>query len=180
MRYDGFDVFKIGIRTGGRIGQNARAVEYIQSLIFHRAHIEIIDRNDVEKIKVIFAPIDLFIPAHRGNERLHGKTAFILITRADPDVQRHITAGCSGKLPGVIDQITGHKCKKIGRFRPGIMPFCPAVARCYRIAVGQQHRQASAAVFDANMKAAHHIRAIRVIGDFAKPFGFALGAIHAV
>ncbi len=64
MRYDGFDHFKIGIRTGARIGQNAGAVENIKPLIFHRAHIEIIDRNDVEQIKIIFAPVDLFIPVH--------------------------------------------------------------------------------------------------------------------
>ena len=64
MRNNRFDHFKIGIRTGGRIGQNAGAVENIKPFVFHCAGIEIIHGNDVEQIKIIFAPVDLFIPAH--------------------------------------------------------------------------------------------------------------------
>ena len=73
------------------------------------------------------------------------------------------------------DQITRHQCKKIGGFGPRIMPFGPTGALGDRVAVGQEHRQIG---LDAHVKGRHHIGAVGVIGDLAKPFGLALGAEH--
>jgi len=44
--------------------QHAGCVENIEAFVLHRAHIEIIYRHDIENIQVVFAPINLFIPAH--------------------------------------------------------------------------------------------------------------------
>ena len=64
MRDDRLDPGIIVI--GGRVrqGQNIFGVEDIQPLVLHRAHVEIIDRHDIEDIQIIFAAVHLFIPAH--------------------------------------------------------------------------------------------------------------------
>ncbi len=59
-----FDTMQVSVGCGFRIGQHKFAVENIQAFIFHRAHIEMANRNDLEQIKVIFKTINLFIPAH--------------------------------------------------------------------------------------------------------------------
>ncbi len=48
-----------------------------------------------------------------------------------------------------------------------------------RVAVGQQHRVVLLAGAQAGGEATHHIGAIEVVGDLAKPLGLALGAEHA-
>ena len=64
MRDDRFDQFEICVRCNFIVGQNVGAVENIQSLVFHRPHIEIITGINVEIVLVIFATIDTFIPVH--------------------------------------------------------------------------------------------------------------------
>ncbi len=177
MGDDRLDAFEIGIRGGLRRSQNAGGVENIQPLVFHRAHVEVIDGNDVEQVKVVFQTIDVLVPLHGLLQRLHAEGAFALIPRTDPDVQLHVLAGLGGKTAWVVHQIARHQCKQIGRFRPGIVPFGPAFARTCRIAVGQHHRFVA---FDADGESGHHVGAVGVIGDLAEALGLALGAIHAV
>ena len=81
-----FDTFKIAIGRSLRTGEYARRVENIEPLVFHRAHIEIINRDNVKNIKVVLAVIFYFIPAHRCLQSLHAKAAFVLISGTDPDV----------------------------------------------------------------------------------------------
>ncbi len=64
MRDNGFHPVQILVCRRFGIGQNKLAVEDVQPLIFHRAHIEVADRDDLEQIKVIFEPVDIFIPFH--------------------------------------------------------------------------------------------------------------------
>ena len=52
------------------------------------------------------------------------------------------------------------------------------LTRGNRIAVGQQYRIVATLGDHRGGKAAHHIRAVEVIGDLAKAFGFALGTEH--
>ncbi len=74
-------------------------------------------------------------------------------------------------------QIACNQGKQIRRFRPRVVPFGPACACAGRVSVGEQHGQVA---FDAHCEHGHHIRAVRVVGDFAKPLGLALRAVHAV
>ena len=71
---------RIGRRIGG--GKYTRGVEYIQPLVLHSAHIEVIHCNDVKDVEVIFTAIDLFIPFHGILKGLHTKGAFSFITWA--------------------------------------------------------------------------------------------------
>ena len=71
------------------------------------------------------------------------------------------------------NQVTCNKREQIRGLGPRIVPCTMG----QWIAVGQQHRQV--AVYPHG-EHCHHIGSVRIIGDFAEPFGLALGAVHAV
>ena len=64
MRNDGFDALEIVICAGLWAGEYAGGIEYIEAFVFHCAHVEVVNRDDIEDIKVVLATIDLFIPCH--------------------------------------------------------------------------------------------------------------------
>ena len=92
MRDNGFDQFKSEIRRNIGMGQDVIGIEYIQPFVFHGPHIEIIHRNDVEHVQIIFTAIDVFVPCHRRLERAHRKVAFVLIPVAHPYVKIDLAA----------------------------------------------------------------------------------------
>ena len=177
MRDDRFHAGEIIIRRGIRRGKNRLRVENVQPFVLHRTHIKVINRNNVENVQVVFAPVDLFIPKHRGLQRGHAPSAAPFVTRPHPDVQRNLAARHRGEVIGKIHQIARHQRKQIGRLGPRIIPFCPSLALGDRIAVRQQHRQIA---LDPHLETGHHIGSVGVKGDLAKALGLALGAIHAV
>ena len=132
---DAFDILVIGIGGGLRAGQHEFGVEDVQPLVFHRAHVEIVHRDDVEQIQIIFAPIDLFVPAHGADQTVHGIGAAVFIAVADPDGQIDAAPRSRGELIAHRDQIARDKRKKIGRFGPRIIPFGPAGARAGGVSV---------------------------------------------
>ena len=91
MRDDRLDPGEIIIRRGFGAGQHDLGVEDVQPLILHRAHVEIINRHDVEHVQIVFAPVDLLIPDHGRLQRLHPPGAAVLIAGAHPDVEIHLT-----------------------------------------------------------------------------------------
>ena len=64
VRYHGFDPLECHIGGGVLVGQHATGVEDIEALVLHRAHVEVIDRNDHKDIQIVLAAIDLLVPAH--------------------------------------------------------------------------------------------------------------------
>ncbi len=58
-------ILELGIRCDLRAAEHTGAVENIQPLVFHRTHVEIINGHNIEDIEVVFAPVHLFVPAHR-------------------------------------------------------------------------------------------------------------------
>ncbi len=177
MRDDRLDALEIAIGRGLGAGQHGRGVEDVQPLVLHRPHVEIIDRDDVEHLQVVFAPVNLLVPEHRLFQRRHAKGAFALVPGPHPEVQRHIAPRTGGEAVAMRHQIARHQGKQIGRFGPWIMPFGPALAGRHRVAVGQQHRVRA---IDPHGEYRHHIGAVGVIGDLAKAFGLALAAVHGV
>ena len=167
------------IHVGGRLGrgQHGGGVENVQPLVFHRAHVEIIHRHDVEQRQIVFTAIHIFVPFHRRLKCGHPKGAFALVSGAHIKVQINRAPVHGGEMIGMGDQFTRNKCKKIRRFGPRVMPFGAVCVRGHRIAIGQQH---GVRAVDRNGEGCHHIGAVGVIGDLAKSFGLALGAIHAI
>ena len=81
-------------------------------------------------------------------------------------------------------QISGDQGKQIGRLRERVFPADPVatafvLTRGNRVAVGQQHRIALTLGDHRGSEAAHHIRAVEIIGNLAETLGLALGAEHA-
>ena len=177
MRDNRLDPFKVHIGRGFGRRENGGGVEDVQPLIFHRAHVEVIHGNDVEQIKIVFTTINVLVPFHTVFQRLHAKGAFAFVTGAHIEVQVNVAAGFRGEAAGVCDQIARDQSKQVGRLGPGIMPFGGIRAAADGVAVGQQYRMWSV---DGYGKHRHHIGAVGVIGDLAKAFRLALGAIHAV
>jgi hypothetical protein len=58
-----FDPLVRGV-GGGSAGQHGAGVEDVEALVLHGAHVEVVDRDDHEDVQVVFAAVDLFVPAH--------------------------------------------------------------------------------------------------------------------
>ena len=69
MSYNRLDTLKGEVGRGLWAGEHTRSVKYIQALVLHRTHVEVIDSNDHEYIEVVFATIDFLVPAHRIFQR---------------------------------------------------------------------------------------------------------------
>ena len=177
VRDDAFDQFIITVGRRFGTGQNVFGIKDVQALIFHRAHIEIVDRDDHEQVQVVFTAVFGFIPAHRPDKRVHGVGAFVLITVAHIDFQVDFAARHSGEGVVIGNKITGNQREQVGRFWPWVLPLGKAFAVRGRIAVRQQNRHIA---FDPDAERRHHIGAVRIVGDLAESLGLALGAIHAI
>jgi hypothetical protein len=163
--------------------QHGAGVEDVEALVLHGAHVEVVDGDDHEDVQVVFAAVDLFVPAHGLLQAVHGVLALVDVFRLDIDAQRHVAVGHGGE--GVFDtpQITGHQREQVRRFLERVFPGRPvaavfARAAGDRVAVGQQHRVAVLLGDHRGGERAHHVRAVEVIGDLAEAFGLALGAEH--
>ena len=65
VRDNAFNPLEITVSRCILLGKHIFGIEYIQPLVLHCPHVEIINRNDVVDIQVIFAAILFFIPLHR-------------------------------------------------------------------------------------------------------------------
>ena len=88
MRNDGFNPFEICISRSFGGCKDSGGVKDVQPFVFHRTCVEIIDGDDVEQIKIVFAAIDIFVPFHGLLQRVHAKGTFGFVPAgANPDVQ---------------------------------------------------------------------------------------------
>ena len=76
MPDNGLDQMKIPVCAGFTICQNAFGVKDIQALIFHRAHIEEINRHYHVNVQIVFQLEALLIPLHGALKRGHGMRSF--------------------------------------------------------------------------------------------------------
>ena len=87
MRNDRFHAIEVFIRCCLRISKNKLAVKDIQALIFHRAHVEMADGDNLEEIQIIFQAIGVLVPLHRPFQRIHRMTGQADITLLDIDMK---------------------------------------------------------------------------------------------
>ena len=144
MRNHTLNPVEIGVGCGVGIGQNVFRVEDVEALVFHRAHVEVADRNDVEHVEIVFAAECLLVPLHRFDQRAHCVAGAVEIAFADIDRQFDFAARHGGETVVIGDQIARHKREQIGWLGPWIVPFGPvrailAAALCDLVAIGKQH-----------------------------------------
>ena len=169
------------IGGGVGIGEDVAAVEDVQPLILHRAEVEIVDRDDVEHVEIIFAAIDLLVPRHRGLERVHRVVGARQIGLADPDAEPDFAARPGDEGRAVFRQVPRDQREQIAGFWERVVPFGPMpaavqIARANRIAIGEQYRVARLVGGHFHPVAGKHIGAIGEKGDATESFRLALGA----
>ena len=172
-------VIRIGRSVG--IGQDVAAVEDVQPLVLHRAEVEVVDRDDVEHVEIIFAAIDALVPRHRDLERGQRMLGLGQVAVAHPDAELHLAARHRREARAVGGQVAGDQREQVARLGVGIAPFGPVlavgqVARRDRIAISQQHRKALLVGGHLDRIARQHVGTIGEEGDAAEPFRFALRA----
>ena len=184
MRDDGFDagVVVVGCALGAR--EQDLVVEDVEPLVLHRAEIEGGDGDDHEDVEIVFAAIDLFVPAHRAFERIHRIERPLLVAVLDIDAQIDSTAGHRIEAVADMAEIARDQREQIGRFRERIAPDrkVPSIVQLTgfdQVAVRQQHGRDRYVRFDPRLKAGKIVGAVDEIGDAAKALRFALRAIDA-
>ena len=134
----------IEILIGGslRTGQHTSRIEDIEAFVFHRAHVEVINGDDHEHIKIVFTSVGFFIPFHRLFQRVQRVVTFMLVFRVHINSERHFAAaqGCIFVLLHV--EIAGNQCEQVTGFGMRIMPAHPVTAiikaaLIFQVTVGQ-------------------------------------------
>ena len=87
MRDHAFDIDEVIVGCRFLLRQHTLGIENIQPLVFHRPHVEIINRNDVVDVEIILAPVDILVPPHRFLQRRHRMITMIDIVVLDIDAQ---------------------------------------------------------------------------------------------
>ncbi len=179
MRDDGFDIVVVDVGGNARIGQHEFCIENVQSLVFHRAHVEIAHGDDHEAVQIEFQPVTLFIPADAVLEGFHRMLGLVEIFLLDPDLQQRLAAGLQAHGVFLTDELAGDQRKKISRLSERVFPLremaaVAEIAFVNQVAVGQQHRILLFVRAQHHGEFGHHVGAIRKKGDFAEAFCFAL------
>ena len=88
VSHNALDIGVVRVGRGGGVGKNKLGVENIQTLVFHRAHIEVAGCNDHETLQVQAQAKTVLVPCHAGHQRIHGMFGFVEITWANIDLQQ--------------------------------------------------------------------------------------------
>ncbi len=89
VRNNALNALVTQISRNVRVSQHTGGIEDIQTLIFHRPHIEVINSDNIKQVEVVLETIALFIPAHRRFERRHCMIAVACVFGLNPDPQIH-------------------------------------------------------------------------------------------
>ncbi|MNU89928.1 hypothetical protein D3C71_797810 [compost metagenome] len=185
MGDDALDIGVVSIGSGFGVGQHEFVVEDVETLVLHRAHVEIGHGDDHEDIEVVFAAEALFVPCHGTLQRIHGVGRARLFAVLDINLQRHFAAGHGGEGIFHHAEIAGDKREEIAGFRMRIEPGCEVtaftvIAAAEEIAVREQQRIAFLRRDDRHRIGRQNIRPVGEIGDTAETFRLALRAINAI
>ena len=87
VRDDSGDGIEVGVGRGILVGQHITRVKDVEAFILHRPEVEILDRDDVEQVEIIFAAISRLVPRHRLLQAGHSVRGLGQIALAHPDRQ---------------------------------------------------------------------------------------------
>ena len=84
------------------VSEDTRRIEDVEAFVLHRAHIEVIDGNDIEEFEVVLQAVHILIPSHRSFQRFHRVVAVTHVFRLYPDFKCHAFAALGDKI--ALDQ----------------------------------------------------------------------------
>ena len=178
------DAEKILVGGGFWAGQHILGVEDVQPLVFHRPHVEVVDRNDVVHLQITFPTVFLLIPRHRLDQRKHRVIALVDVFRLDIDAQLHLAAGRRRVVVLDITQVPSHQREQVARLGDRVVPLrvMPAIGQIAGgawVAIRQQDRVTPLVGLDAHSETRHHVGSVGKPGDLSEALCLALGAEHA-
>ena len=181
MRDDGRDRVVIHVGRGLRIDQDVARVEDVEALVLHRAEVEIGDGDDVERVEVIFAAVDLLVPLHRRLERFHGVAGARNVALAHPDAELDRPAGAGDEAVAVAGEIAGDEREQVGGLGERVVPFGEVpligkIAAALVIAVRKQDRKACLVGGHPHPVAGQHVGPVGEGRDPPETLGLALRA----
>ena len=177
------DMRIVDVCGGARQGKDIFVIENVQSLVFHRAHVEVGHGDDVEDVEIILAAKYLFIPAHGPFQRVHRVGRARLLAMLDIDAELHGAARLRPETVMDRTKITADEREEITGLGVGIVPdrimACGVgeISGIEQVAIAKQHGRFRLVGFDARGENTQHIGAIEEIGDAPESLRFALGAI---
>ena len=102
--------------------KDVTGIEDIEALVFHGPHIEILDRNNVETIKVILPAIAQFVPPHCLYQCIQRVTALSEVSFNSVDSQSNIPTTCGCETILDKPQISCNQCEQVAGFRVRVVP----------------------------------------------------------
>ena len=121
----GFDAFEIGIGGGAAVSKDELGVKDVQTLVFHRAHIEIAHGDNHENIQVVFQTEARFVPLHSVFQRFHGKADLGLVRFGGVKLDFDVSAAHGSETVFRDRQVARDQSKQIARFGKRVFPFHP-------------------------------------------------------
>ena len=183
MADDALDQVEVLVGRGLRLRQHVGGVEDVERLVLHRAHVEVVDGDDIEDVEVVLAAVDLLVPLHRVLEGLHGVAQAVGVLVLAPDLEVHLAAAHGGEAVLDAAEVAGDQREQVARLLERVLPdgvvaAVGGAALFDQVAVREQHRATAAVSLDPDPVASHDVRAVREVGDAAEALGFTLGAEH--
>ena len=179
MPDNAFDALVIDVRRRFRSRQDILRIEDVERLVLHRPHVEVVGGDDVVNVEVVLQAETVLVPLHRVLQRFHGVLALVLVAVLDVEAKADLSPASGLEKILHAGKVACHEREKITGLGKGIVPANPVApvvqhAGTHGIAVREQHRVAFPVGHDGHLVTRHHVRAVRKIGDLAKPLGLAL------
>ena len=180
---DSLDRLVVVVGRGIRTRQHQPAVEDVEALVLHRAHVEVVGAEDHEGVEVVLAPEALLVPAHRPLQRGHRVPAAVEVGGRRPDFQCDVAAGGGREAVGQRGEVARDQREQVRRLGKRIVPAhevppVAGVAGADPVAVGQQHGIAFAVGHQRHRVDGEDVGPVGKVGDPAEALGFALRAEH--
>ena len=169
------------VGVGGDVGRSHHiaGIEDVEALVFHGTEIEVVGGHDHEAVEVELKPPAFFVPGDRLLEAFERVLGVGIVLFFRPHLQQHFAAALSADFCFARNELTGYQSKEIAGFLEGVFPAHPmAVVGFFsfgdQVSVGKQHWVERLVGVDRDGKAAHHVGAVRPVGDVSEALGFAL------
>ena len=185
VAHHGFDVAEIHVGGGGRVRQHVFGVEDVQTLVFHRTHVEVAGGDDHEAFQVQRQAKAGFVPGHAGHEGVHRVFGLVQIAGTYKHLQQVLFAAATDDALFACDQLSSDQGKQVAGFFVRVDPFGKVAtvfqsALLHQVAVGKQHGVLGLVSTQRDGVAGHHVRTVQKISDAAETFSLALGEKRVV
>ncbi len=176
---DGLDGREVGVGRGGRRREQRAGVEDVESLVLHRARIEVGHAHHHEAFQIQRQAETRLVPSDRRDKAVHRVHRLVEVAATHVRLQQVLLAGGAAQRAFAHDQVARDEREQIAGLRKRIRPDrdVPAVvqvAAADEVAVGQQDGKARLVCAQRHRVDGHHVGSVLEIRDAAKALRLAL------